>query len=255
MSVSFIPTFQIIDVIKIKRQSQSLTTNNKQCSVLSCRIIGESLFFYNNNQLIAKRGNVMYIPVGSSYKQQTNGEEIICFHLIANDFNFDRLQLFSNNSPDTICSLFIKAYDLWSNKVPNYQLRCISILYEIIGLTFPVMAVGSKNTSELLAPAIDYINANLFSPNFSITTACSHSYLSRAYFNRVFQDFYHCTPISYVNKRRINRAKQLLLTQSYSNEEICELCGFSDVKYFYTIFKKHTGLTTKQYVKAQQNFI
>ena len=33
-------------------------------------------------------------------------------------------------------------------------------------------------------------------------------------------------------------------------EEIASLCGFRDVKYFYVIFKKLTGYTTKEYKRS-----
>ena len=46
---------------------------------------------------------------------------------------------------------------------------------------------------------------------------------------------------------RIERAKQLIITGSFPNEEIAKICGFNDVKYFYVIFKRVTGFTTKEY--------
>ena len=58
------------------------------------------------------------------------------------------------------------------------------------------------------------------------------------------------TPVEYINKIKISRAKNLLRSGFYTCNEIALLCGFKDIKYFYTFFKKQTGMTTKQYEKS-----
>jgi hypothetical protein len=55
------------------------------------------------------------------------------------------------------------------------------------------------------------------------------------------------TPLEYIHQLKIQKAEMLLKSGSYTNEEISELCGFRDVKYFYVLLKKMTGNTTKVY--------
>ena len=86
------------------------------------------------------------------------------------------------------------------------------------------------------------MDAELTSPQFSITALCQKTGISRAYCNRLFREQFQQTPIYYVNQKRIEKAKRLLLSDHYSNEEIAMLCGFGDVKYFYVVFKKLTGM-------------
>ncbi len=52
---------------------------------------------------------------------------------------------------------------------------------------------------------------------------------------------------SYINASRIDKAKMLLDSGDYRNDEVALLCGFSETKYFYTVFKKITGMTPKEY--------
>ena len=54
-------------------------------------------------------------------------------------------------------------------------------------------------------------------------------------------------PTEYVNRLRISTAEFLLKSEDYTNDEIATLCGFNDTKYFYVVFKKITGMTTKEY--------
>ncbi|MBQ9131846.1 MAG: helix-turn-helix transcriptional regulator [Clostridia bacterium] len=106
-----------------------------------------------------------------------------------------------------------------------------------------------QKSVELLKPAITYLDAHLFDADLSFERAHKRAHISRTYFNKLFYQAYGCTPTAYVNGQRIERAKRLLISGGFSNEEIASLCGFNDVKYFYVIFKKLTGVTTKGYKK------
>ncbi len=63
------------------------------------------------------------------------------------------------------------------------------------------------------------------------------------YLNRQFKKWTGQTIISYLNKVRIERASQLLLTGFYTISEVAALTGFRDVYYFSRVFKKITGTT------------
>ena len=73
--------------------------------------------------------------------------------------------------------------------------------------------------------------------------------ISRTYFNKFFNQTYQCSPTVYANQKRIERAKLFLQSGGFSNEEISYLSGFNDVKYFYIVFLKLTGQTTREYKK------
>ena len=78
------------------------------------------------------------------------------------------------------------------------------------------------------------------------------SYLSQAINHHLgmrFNDF--------INQFRVEEAKQQLLDLENAHltiEAIAELCGFQSKSTFFRAFKKATGLTPKQYVKAQKEF-
>ena len=50
-----IPQISIVDIIRFKRKHFRFKTENKDFYVLTCRIHGESLFFYNDKEYLAKR--------------------------------------------------------------------------------------------------------------------------------------------------------------------------------------------------------
>jgi AraC family transcriptional regulator len=65
--------------------------------------------------------------------------------------------------------------------------------------------------------------------------------LSRYHFARAFRDSLGETPYQYVLKKRIHRAKNLLINPVLSVNEIAMLTGFCDSKQFARIFRKITG--------------
>ena len=245
-----IPQISIVDVIRLKRNSFSFKTENKAVYVLTCRIQGESLFFYNDKEFVAKCGDVLYIPAGSSYNQACENETIICFHLNICGQVLPDMVLFQSQDKEHTCKLFERAERLWKEKPKNYEFLCMSILYEILSGVEICKNEHQKNTSAILNPAIEYLKEHLFDTDLSWVRVCKKAHISRTYFNKLFYQTYACTPTVYTNAKRIERAKQFLISGGFTNEEIASLCGFNDVKYFYVIFKKLTGLTTKEYKKS-----
>jgi len=242
-----IPQISILDIIRFSRKHFSFETENKACYVLSCRIQGESLFFYNGEEHLVKKGDVLYIPAGSSYSQTCEEETVVYFHLNISGQVLSGIQLFSMRDPKKTCDLFERAEQLWKQKPPNYEFLCMSILYEIIFNIRICTDDSPQRSINILNSAIEYLNSHLFDANLSLKQVCKEAHISRTYFNKLFYEGYGCTPTAYINRQRIERAKLLLVSGSFYNEQIASLCGFNDVKYFYVVFKKLTGYTTKKY--------
>lgn len=68
------------------------------------------------------------------------------------------------------------------------------------------------------------------------------------YISRVFSKEVGITFSSYLNKVRIDKAKELLLESDYKIYEIACMVGYNDVQYFCRVFKKLLGLSAKEYV-------
>lgn len=246
---SEVPIFNILEVLYLMRKHSKLKTVHKSCYVLSCRISGESNFFYNNTCSTVKTGDILFIPHGVSYSQECKNEEIICFHLEAYNELPDEILIFHNKDSATtnkVCDLFKSAYAEWKSKENNYKYKCIAYLYEILSLCnittndLPSIPLSLKN-------AVKYLEGHIFDFDLSVEQICKENALSRTYFNRLFKKTYGLTPVKYITNQRIKKAVFLLRNGIYTNEEIAHLCGFNSTKYFYVALKKITGKTTKDY--------
>lgn len=242
----------IKEINMISRKSCTILTNNKHYYVLSCRVEGESLFSYEGKTTKINRGDILFIPFGSSYSQSTNGEKIIYIHTDICNSYFSKLHIYrakNDKEANMIVKLFAKTESVWNEKKANYYYRCMAYIYSIISNYNAIPLPVVDDLSLVITPAVKYIDEKFQNSDFSIDAACKEAHISRTYFNKLFKLSYGITPTEYINKIKISRVKCLLKNKSYTRNEIALLCGFKDVKYFYSFFKKQTGMTPNQYEK------
>ena len=79
------------------------------------------------------------------------------------------------------------------------------------------------------------------------------SHLSRSCLMEKFKRHTGMSPIDYLIRERIEKAKTYLIYSSRRVKEIAALCGFHSEYYFNKTFKKRTRLTPGQYRKSRKN--
>jgi two-component system response regulator YesN len=82
---------------------------------------------------------------------------------------------------------------------------------------------------------------------FSLQFIADEIGLSNGYLSTLFKDLFNQNFQDYLLKKRMEKAKILLLSTDLKNYEICDEIGFSDPNYFSTRFKHEFGLSPKQY--------
>lgn len=244
--------FNIIDIGFINRKDKSIETKNKESCVLSCRLTGSAIFYTNLGTLNIEAGDILYCPKGESYSQKTKGERIVYIHLNILGNKYNKIQHIVTENPQKTIEFFQKIATIWRKKPKNYNYICTAMLYELIAETSVMLPDSNKS---ILEPAIQYVNDHLCDGDFSLKTACNKSNISRSYFNRLFKEQFGVTPVQYINKQKIEKAKFLLSCESNTLEEIAYLCGFSDIKYFHTVFKSVTKTTAKKYQQKRSKYV
>ena len=71
--------------------------------------------------------------------------------------------------------------------------------------------------------------------------------MSDTYFRRLFVARFGVTPLKHINDLRLARAMELLQADYHTVEEIAYMCGFNNISYFSTFFKKETGFSPMAY--------
>lgn len=93
----------------------------------------------------------------------------------------------------------------------------------------------------------EYVNANIAN-QICLEDLAQLANLSTFHFLRKFKYWFEYTPMQYVQKARINHAKNLFMkSPNVSIIEIAPQVGFDDSLYFSKVFKRWTGLSPKKY--------
>jgi AraC-like DNA-binding protein len=97
-----------------------------------------------------------------------------------------------------------------------------------------------------ITQVVEFIRLNL-KENISMKHLSDTACMSTASFYRLFKRELGMSPIEFVISEKIRCAKQLLKNPTIQINEVCYLSGFEDSNYFIRLFKKHEGITPKQY--------
>ena len=103
-----------------------------------------------------------------------------------------------------------------------------------------------SNQNNAMAQVIEYIRKNL-KEDINLKHLSDKACMSTTSFYRFFKRELGMSPIEFVLSEKIKYAKKLLKNQSIQINEVCYLSGFEDANYFIRLFKKHEGVTPKQY--------
>lgn len=97
---------------------------------------------------------------------------------------------------------------------------------------------------------LSFINLNLHD-DLSIDIISEKFYLNKYYLMHLFKQETGYTLHSYIQKKRVIRAAELLKSGLQAGE-VCSLCGFGDYSTFVRTFKKEFNLSPKQYCKYNE---
>jgi len=119
-----------------------------------------------------------------------------------------------------------------------------SILEKVI--EFRDAVTGSKY-NDIIAKAQEFILKNYADKDISLHTVAREVNVSPNHFSTVFSQETGETFIGYITKVRLEQAKILLKTTQMRTSDIGYEVGYNDTHYFSYVFKKHTGMTPKEF--------
>ena len=94
---------------------------------------------------------------------------------------------------------------------------------------------------------LDYLNVH-YSEQVSLQDVADYIGVSGTHVSRLLKNDIGETFITLLNKIRVKESIRLLKSGEHKVYEIAEMVGYSNYAYFYQIFKKHTGVSPKDYV-------
>ncbi|SEV91384.1 transcriptional regulator, AraC family [Ruminococcaceae bacterium KH2T8] len=114
------------------------------------------------------------------------------------------------------------------------------------------LRVRNGKARELVIIAKEYIDSN-YDRGITVANAASYVYLSQGYFTRAFRDEFGISPMSYLMKKRIERACELLENKEIKVSGVAAQAGFSSPQRFNVAFRKQMGITPMEYRKEHSS--
>ncbi len=97
-----------------------------------------------------------------------------------------------------------------------------------------------KDTIKIIEHEYAYI--------FGVEDLADKAGVNKSYLIRIFKENLKVTPGQYLEKYRINKAKELLSSGEFNVDMVAKLCGYSCANYFAKVFKKHTCVSPSTYL-------
>lgn len=105
---------------------------------------------------------------------------------------------------------------------------------------------SAKDHSPIIQKLTTRIDADL-TADLSLQTQADELGVNASYLSALFKKEVKTTYTDYVNKKRVEYAKQLLTSTNDQIQNIAQQCGILDLNYFSKVFKKYSGVTPMKY--------
>ncbi len=111
-------------------------------------------------------------------------------------------------------------------------------------------AAELETNKTVIQKAVDFINAH-YCEDIARKEVAASIFLTPEYLAKLFKKEMGITVKDYINSRRIEKAKALLLQKQSKVSEIAAQVGLDNFSYFSTIFKKFTGMTPVEFKNSK----
>ena len=141
------------------------------------------------------------------------------------------------------------------NDNEDTPLLLLSLLFMILsGIVYGQAASpnGGKKSANLMVKVRNYMEKNIERP-FSLQELAAEMGVSYTAFNTLFKQQTGLSPVHYLGKMRLQRAKYKLLKTDLPVKIISKDCGFSSVEYFCNFFRKETGMSPSEFRDYNKN--
>lgn len=227
-----------------------------ECSVIPHNLLiyvskGSVVYWVNQQVFKLQEGEALFIPAGSKragMASEANQRYAVEFSLqpsmqtelpLLNNKTIGKVKL---QSPEYFKQRFALLNHNWMLDGPYREAFCTAVLLEMLCLVNLDMdqAKSGGRKRRMVEEIKQYIRLNYQQP-IKLQDLAALCGKTPNYISYMFKEATGFSPIEYIQEVRISIAKDLMLTEQCSLNEISERTGFCDQAYFYRVFKKRTG--------------
>lgn len=156
--------------------------------------------------------------------------------VIATGNAFDYLKSMTAYLYDISADPYLGSSDLTKQAIEN-ELSLINMM-----IMNAVEVSDQTSYSQLVSDTLDYIDSHV-GETMSLETLSRQFYVSTYHLAHKFKEEAGCTVNQYILRRKLGEAQERLVFGNDPIKQIAADCGYTNLQYFYSVFKKHTGNT------------
>ena len=103
------------------------------------------------------------------------------------------------------------------------------------------------HNNQLIEDIINYIDSQYYDIDLNVSKIADHFQINLSYLSKFFKKQTGQGLLDYINKVRIEKAKEILREDTLSIKEISKKVGFYNSNAFIRVFKKYEGITPGKY--------
>lgn len=211
----------------------------------------------DSNQITTKDFTdlIVRLKSGSLESSRIKWKEIM--DEIAN-YGYDEFQYVLYRAQDTVCTILKELPPSCESRNENLlpesleEIQSVKEISDSFDRAFVTICgcydeKKAEKYSNLADQIKEMVQKNYFDIGLSSQSIADQIHMNTAYLGRLFKSSYGSSINEYINTCRIKEGMRLLRETDFPVEDIAQTVGFSNIKYFYVLFKKHAGTTPTQY--------
>lgn len=229
-----------------------------------CTIRGKGCLRFDGNEYILTENSCFFLPAKYPHEYFTVGDlwethwvtfDGYAVSQILNSLGFSTAMVKTLGDLSKLNRIFEKMIVALKSDRLFGEFTCSHLIYQYIiefyREFFGILSYDSGDKSSVLMPILNYIDENL-SENITLDDLCDIARITPQHLCRIFKKAFNLRPIEYISKKRVQKAKELLITTNRSIADISEQVGYHDSCYFGVVFKKYESVTPGQYRSANK---
>lgn len=224
---------------------------------------GSMICRVEQEDIVLKQGDVLLFTPNQFHSQRAENGKPFSFFTVSFDLNFSDEEMFRSKSYKATLSMhrlmkeILAEYQqeaLYSNEMMIAALtQLLIILIREAKNTSPFAAIPSnislKIKNEMIGRCLKIIDDNIAN-KITVDFLARQLSVSASYLGKLFRSEVGSGISEYIKERRLEQAKYLIQTGSYTITQVSDMLGYCSGCYFSTEFKKRYNLTPSEYSKS-----
>ena len=219
---------------------------------LTYLLSGTMEYYYNDERIRLQSGDAILFPPGA--KRQRTFEKGDVFYASFNiQFSNDFTPTLSGYLPKSVTRntlFFLEMFQKEYHSVSDVQYEQCVALFSF--LYHQLIETHALRQNPHIIKAKQYIEDHI-AEKITLENLSAHIHLTPQYLSTLFRAETGQTIIEFINLRRVDFAKRLMVVYDFPLSEIAARAGFSDYPNFSRIFKRIVGVSPMQYKKLNPN--